>query len=160
MIFPDLPGVVPSTQHRINDLSLKATSPTGVVWWGNSGLTAGNWSTPGGSENHIDTVENIFIQTPEQGRWRIEVIASEINEDGHPATPQLDAVYSLVINGGSVTGDCYADCDGSGALDFFDFLCFQNAFAAGEPYADCDGSGALDFFDFLCFQNEFDAGCP
>ncbi|MFG0284234.1 MAG: hypothetical protein ACF8R7_07405 [Phycisphaerales bacterium JB039] len=57
-------------------------------------------------------------------------------------------------------GDCYADCDGSGALDFFDFLCFQNAFAAADPYADCDGSGALDFFDFLCFQNEFAAGCP
>ncbi|MFG0284173.1 MAG: GC-type dockerin domain-anchored protein [Phycisphaerales bacterium JB039] len=55
---------------------------------------------------------------------------------------------------------CYADCDASGALDFFDFLCFQNAFATGEPYADCDGSGTLDFFDFLCFQNEFAAGCP
>ncbi|MFG0284974.1 MAG: GC-type dockerin domain-anchored protein [Phycisphaerales bacterium JB039] len=55
---------------------------------------------------------------------------------------------------------CYPDCDGSGSLDFFDFLCFQNAFAAGEPYADCDGSGSLDFFDFLCFQNEFAAGCP
>ncbi|MFG0286098.1 MAG: GC-type dockerin domain-anchored protein [Phycisphaerales bacterium JB039] len=55
---------------------------------------------------------------------------------------------------------CYADCDGSGALDLFDFLCFQNAFGAGEPYADCDGSGALDLFDFLCFQNEFAAGCP
>ena len=55
---------------------------------------------------------------------------------------------------------CYADCDQSGALDFFDFLCFQNAFAAGDPYADCDGTGALDFFDFLCFQNEFALGCP
>src|SRR5690606_15705535 len=55
---------------------------------------------------------------------------------------------------------CYADCDGSGELDFFDFLCFQNEFAAGAAYADCDDSGALDFFDFLCFQNEFAAGCP
>jgi ketosteroid isomerase-like protein len=55
---------------------------------------------------------------------------------------------------------CYADCDESGELDFFDFLCFQDAFAAGEPYADCDGSGELDFFDFLCFQDEFAAGCP
>ncbi len=57
-------------------------------------------------------------------------------------------------------GACYADCDGSGSLDFFDFLCFQNAFAAGAAYADCDGSGARDFFDFLCFQNQFAAGCP
>ncbi|MFG0285592.1 MAG: hypothetical protein ACF8R7_14335 [Phycisphaerales bacterium JB039] len=62
----------------------------------------------------------------------------------------------------TLTGDsaCYPDCDGSGTLDFFDFLCFQNAFATGDPYADCDGTGALDFFDFLCFQNEFAVGCP
>src|SRR5690606_18790217 len=32
--------------------------------------------------------------------------------------------------------------------------------AAGDCYADCDESGNLDFFDFLCFQNEFAAGCP
>jgi hypothetical protein len=61
---------------------------------------------------------------------------------------------------GQCPGDCYADCDDSGGLDFFDFLCFQNAFAAGDPYADCDSSGMLDFFDFLCFQNAFAAGCP
>ena len=30
----------------------------------------------------------------------------------------------------------------------------------GGCYPDCDGSGSLDFFDFLCFQNEFSAGCP
>ncbi len=55
---------------------------------------------------------------------------------------------------------CYPDCDASGALDFLDFLCFQNAFAAAAPSADCDQSDALDFFDFLCFQNAFAAGCP
>ncbi|MFG0285799.1 MAG: GC-type dockerin domain-anchored protein [Phycisphaerales bacterium JB039] len=58
---------------------------------------------------------------------------------------------------------CYADCEPGacpGALDLFDFLCFQNAFALGDPYADCDGTGVLDFFDFLCYQNAFAAGCP
>ncbi|MFG0284848.1 MAG: hypothetical protein ACF8R7_10545 [Phycisphaerales bacterium JB039] len=55
---------------------------------------------------------------------------------------------------------CLADCDGSGVLDFFDFLCFQNLFGTGDCCADCDGNGMLDFFDFLCFQNEFAAGCP
>jgi hypothetical protein len=54
---------------------------------------------------------------------------------------------------------CYADCDGSGGLDLFDFLCFQNMFAMGGSSADCDESGALDLFDFLCFQNLFAAGC-
>jgi hypothetical protein len=66
----------------------------------------------------------------------------------------------LGVEGHECSEECYADCDSSGALDFFDFLCFQNAFAAGESYADCDESGSLDFFDFLCFQNEFAAGCP
>ncbi len=56
--------------------------------------------------------------------------------------------------------ECYTDCDASGELDFADFLCFQNLFAAADPLADCDLSGALDFFDFLCFQNGFAAGCP
>jgi hypothetical protein len=55
---------------------------------------------------------------------------------------------------------CYADADENGELDFFDFLAFQNEFAAGHPASDCDVSGALDFFDFLCFQNAFAAGCP
>ncbi|MFG0284325.1 MAG: GC-type dockerin domain-anchored protein, partial [Phycisphaerales bacterium JB039] len=56
--------------------------------------------------------------------------------------------------------DCYADCDGDGILDLFDFLCFQNAFATADPYADCDGDGLFDIFDFLCFQNAFGVGCP
>ncbi len=68
--------------------------------------------------------------------------------------------FAGVYEGENFSGVCYADCDDSGGLDFFDFLCFQNAFAAMEPYADCDMSGGHDFFDFLCFQNEFAAGCP
>ena len=56
---------------------------------------------------------------------------------------------------------CYADCDQSGALDIFDFLCFQNSFVSGEPYAcGCDPDPVCDIFDFLCFQNAFVAGCP
>jgi hypothetical protein len=77
--------------------------------------------------------------------------------DGIEQLPRT-RVASFIVD--PACAGCYPDCDGSGDLDFFDFLCFQDAFAAGEPYADCDGSGALDFFDFLCFQNEFAAGCP
>jgi hypothetical protein len=62
---------------------------------------------------------------------------------------------------------CYSDCDtstGAGTLDIFDFLCFQNEFAASDQVAcDCDrstGRSVCDIFDFLCFQNAFAAGCP
>ena len=54
---------------------------------------------------------------------------------------------------------CPADCDGDGTLTIFDFLCFQNAFAAGDASADCDGDGAVTAADFACFQSAFMAGC-
>lgn len=69
--------------------------------------------------------------------------------------------YTMALRGGETTPPpCYADCDGNGRLDIFDFLCFLNAFLEGDPYADCDGSGELSIFDFLCFQNAFLEGCP
>lgn len=54
---------------------------------------------------------------------------------------------------------CYADCDGSGALDLFDFLCYQALFAAGDALADCSQEGEVTFFDFLCFADAFGRGC-
>jgi hypothetical protein len=60
----------------------------------------------------------------------------------------------------STDSPCRADLTGDGSLDFFDFLTFQNLFAAGDLKADFTGDGSLDFFDFLAFQNEFAAGCP
>ena len=66
------------------------------------------------------------------------------------------------INGDGVPDSCegcYPDCDHSGSLDLFDFLCFQNHYVPKDPYADCDGSGEFDLFDYLCFTNAFIAGC-
>jgi hypothetical protein len=54
---------------------------------------------------------------------------------------------------------CQSDCDGTGELDFFDYLCFMSAHAAGDPSADCDANGVLDLFDVICFQEEFARGC-
>lgn len=52
-----------------------------------------------------------------------------------------------------------ADMNYDGALDFFDFMEFQGAFAAADPFADFTGDGVLDFFDFVAFESEFAAGC-
>ena len=83
---------------------------------------------------------------------------AEPNTTAQIGFPNMHIV--MVVTGEQGAVACYADCDGSGGLDFFDFLCFQNEFAAATAYADCDNSGGHDFFDFLCFQNEFAAGCP
>jgi serine protease AprX len=86
------------TQHRINDLTLKVTSPSSEIYWGNNGLKNGVWSQPGGAADTKDTVENVIIQNPEAGTWTIQVSADELIQDSHVETPELDADYALVVS--------------------------------------------------------------
>jgi hypothetical protein len=94
--------------------------------------------------------------------WESRVPIRTIHVLGARIVPPFSATAEFQMDDMRIAADtpCYPDCDDNGVLDFFDFLCFQNAFLAGDPYADCDGNGTLDFFDFLCFQNAFLAGCP
>ncbi|UYV12327.1 MAG: hypothetical protein NCW75_13630 [Phycisphaera sp.] len=75
------------------------------------------------------------------------------NDDDGPYQAQISGV------GGVRFFRCFADMNGDSQLDIFDFLAFQNLFAAGDIEADCDEDGELTLFDFLCFQNAFDVGC-
>jgi hypothetical protein len=100
LVYADPPGVPLSSIHRINDLTLKVTSPGGATYWGNNGLVDSLWSAPGGAPNEIDTVENVFVESPEPGTWSVEVFAFELNDDGHVETfGSLDADYALVVSG-------------------------------------------------------------
>jgi endoglucanase Acf2 len=54
---------------------------------------------------------------------------------------------------------CAADVDGSGGVDFGDFLAFFNCYDTGGGCADVDGNPGVDFGDFLAFFNGYDAGC-
>ena len=86
------------SQHRINDLTLKVTSPSNVVYWGNNGLKTAVWSQPDGAADTKDTVECVFVQNPEMGAWTVEVSADELIQDSHVETPELDADYALVVS--------------------------------------------------------------
>jgi hypothetical protein len=101
MVYADPMGSPSATRARINDLSLKVTAPNGDVYHGNNGLGVGGgmWSTPGGTANIVDTVENVFIQTPEGGNWTIEVTAAELVQDARAETDVIDADYALVASG-------------------------------------------------------------
>ena len=59
-----------------------------------------------------------------------------------------------------VLGECAADCDGNGALNILDFVCFQGEFQAQSDAGDCDGNGLFNILDFVCYQGLFVAGCP
>ena len=119
MVYPDPPGDPAASIHRINDVNLKVTSPSGLIYHGNVGLLTGIFSAPGGFPNEIDTVENVFVPFPEGGTWSVEVEAAEVNADGNPDTPADDVVFALVVTGAGTGGQCGngireagEDCDG------------------------------------------------
>ena len=98
LAYTDPAGSPTATKATVNDLSLKVTAPDGTVYWGNNGLLAGNWSTPGGAADTVDTVENVFVQAPAAGTWTVEVVATAVNVDGHVETAATDADYALVVS--------------------------------------------------------------
>ncbi|MDH3628993.1 MAG: hypothetical protein OES25_15210, partial [Acidobacteriota bacterium] len=120
MTYADPAGNPASSVHRVNDVTLKVTSPSFVTYWGNNGLLDGNWSVPGGTANTIDTVENVFIENPEAGVWTVEVSADEVVEDGHVETPEIDADFALVVSGAFLK-TCTSD--GAINLDGVAFAC-------------------------------------
>jgi len=96
------PGNPAAASTLVNNLSLRVTAPGGAqVYWGNHGLRNGVWSTAGGSEDVIDSIECVFVQNPLPGTWRIQVLASSVVQDNHVETTALDADYGLVVTGGA-----------------------------------------------------------
>jgi hypothetical protein len=157
MIYPEPPGTTSSAQHRINDVSLKVTSPGGTVYHGNVGLSAGNYSAPGGSPNTIDPVENVFVQNPTSGTWQVEVSAVEVNADGNLDTPGVDDVkFALVVTG--ATGD--PGVCGNGIRE-----AAEQCDGADLGGADCAAAGCTSGGPLVCNVNcTFDTaactGCP
>jgi len=105
LVYSDLAGTTSSSQHRINDLSLRVWAPDGTKYWGNRGMKTNMFNTSGGSSNTLDTVENVWVQNPMPGTWTVEVLADELNQDSHTETGALDADFALVVSG-VVDGAC------------------------------------------------------
>ncbi|MEO6595738.1 MAG: S8 family serine peptidase, partial [Planctomycetota bacterium] len=102
MTYLDPAGIVAAAIDRINDLTLRVTSPGGTQYWGNNGLSAaGQFSTSGGLANTLDTVEVVLLQNPPAGTWTIQITAPTVTTDAHLATLATDATYALVVNGGT-----------------------------------------------------------
>ncbi len=96
---PGNPSDLPTEPERLNDLTLKVTSPDGTVYWGNHHLSEGVASTPGGNADTINTVECVIVEKPMPGNWLLEVSADELLQDGHVETPDIDADFALVALG-------------------------------------------------------------
>ncbi|MBZ4419777.1 S8 family serine peptidase [Myxococcus sp. RHSTA-1-4] len=161
LVYTDPMGTVGAAQARINDLSLRVTDPNGVVYWGNNGLTAGNFSTPGGTSNTIDTVENVFIQNPVAGKWKVEVLGDEIIQDSHVETTALDADYGLVVSGGVIV---VGDVNGNGCVNADDINLITAAIGQtvppADPALDLNGDAVINVYDRNIALQNYGKGCP
>ncbi|ONI79888.1 peptidase S8 [Actinosynnema sp. ALI-1.44] len=97
LVYTDPAGSPTASVARVNDLTLRVTAPNGTVYYGNNGLSAGTQSTAGGSPNTVDTVENVLLDSAAPGAWKVDVLATQINADGHVETTATDADYALVV---------------------------------------------------------------
>ncbi|MCA9278039.1 MAG: hypothetical protein H6815_04535 [Phycisphaeraceae bacterium] len=107
--------------------------------------------------NWNGTMLHNWYATAVPGTYEIEYRVYLGDSAGVP-TPGYEAGF--VTLSWMMESMCYADCDGSGGLNIFDYICYGNEYAAGNAYADCDGSGSLNIFDYICFGNAYAAGCP
>ncbi|MCW5757723.1 MAG: hypothetical protein KIT54_10845 [Phycisphaeraceae bacterium] len=146
------------------DVALSAVPATGYAniafQWQRDGQDIGNG--PGGaspSGGEVSGAAGMFESPTAGGTAQLLVRDAQIGDSG---------LYAMVLTGPCgqsqtvpvrVIVCCRADLDCDGSTDVFDFLAFQNLFAAGDLAADFDGDGVLTIFDFLAFQNLFDAGC-
>jgi len=67
------------------------------------------------------------------------------------------ATISVTIDGSAqvIPADARTDFDGSGSVDFVDFLMFAGAFGTADATYDVDQNGSVDFGDFLVFVENF-----
>jgi len=154
LVFPDPPGTSSAAIHRINDLDLELTSPSGVSYFGNAGLLDQTVSDPNQGRDTLNTVENVFVPTPEPGPWMGRVTAVEINQDAHGETPADDAAYALVATGatGAVCGGLTLDFTHSpGSPAVGEQVQFDGIAGGGPaPFSfqwDMDGDGEIDSTD-------------
>ncbi|MBK8975777.1 MAG: S8 family serine peptidase [Planctomycetes bacterium] len=99
MTYADPAANPAAAVQRVNSLDLEVRDPAGVVYFGNQGMDASMFTVAGGTPNDVDTLENVFVQTPPPGIWRVRVAATAVRLDGHVETPGLDADYALVVSG-------------------------------------------------------------
>ena len=97
LVWTDYPGSTTATKALVNDLDLKITSPSGVIYYGNDFTSPFNSTV-----DRLNNVENVFINAPEVGTYTVEVKGYNI-----PQGPQPFALFSSA-NFGTIVADTTA----------------------------------------------------
>jgi Subtilase family len=99
LAWTDPLGTTVAAKSLVNDLDLIVIAPDGKRYLGNYGLLEANVSREGGAPDRINNVENVFLEKPVPGVWRVLVAAHRIAWERHCPTPSWDQDFALVVAG-------------------------------------------------------------
>ena len=99
LAWTDPLGTTVAAKALVNNLDLIVIAPDGKRYLGNHGLLEANVSREGGAPDRINNVENVFLEKPVPGVWRVLVAAHRIAWDQHRQTPSWDQDFALVVAG-------------------------------------------------------------
>jgi hypothetical protein len=99
MVYTDPLGTTTALKALVNDLDLIVIAPDGKRYFGNHGLLEGNVSHEGGQQDRINNVENVFLDKPMPGVWRVLVAAHRIACNQQSATAARGQNFALVVSG-------------------------------------------------------------
>jgi hypothetical protein len=127
----DGPGVlnVSNIQTDLSDISLSTTQ----------------FSVPAGSSKDITITYNPKAESTLSGT--INILSDDPNKGTINVTLSGSAIF--------IPADPRADFNGSGTIDFPDFLSFAQAFGTNDATYDLNNNGQVDFPDFLTFVQSF-----
>ena len=106
----------------------------------------------------VDEIRSLMglAQNPDQDCGAASAIAAQHLKDVEERLAQLAVLRDeLAMLSQSCTKARMADFDGSGLIDFADFLGFAGAFGTAESVYDINEKGSVDFADFLTFAQNF-----
>lgn len=108
VVWTDPAGEAGCDPCEVNDLDLIVTDPDDNVYRGNEFVSGTGWSqvNPGPVSDSLNNVENVFVENPAAGGWRIDVVASQVASN----PPGLSGQDFAVV----YSGDC-APCLGPAA---------------------------------------------
>lgn len=95
LAYTDKEASTTAAVSLVNDLDLEVVAPNGTVYRGN--VFSGGWTQTGGSADRRNNVENVYIQNPAAGTWKVRVKGYNV--------PQGPQTYALVARASFGTTD-------------------------------------------------------
>jgi subtilase family protein/fibronectin type III domain protein len=89
LAWSDPASTTSAAKNLVNDLDLAVFPPVGTQYLGN--VFAGGWSQTGGTADHVNNLENVYVASAAAGTWTVVVRGYNV-----PSGPQP---FALVVDG-------------------------------------------------------------